>query len=213
MAIPAIPSKQIIDASIEAIFEPFDCANSPNDCDIAVTGLINLCGVYFSRTAPTILEQGGVRVDYFNASEAIMRFQRDVYGVQRFHKHVNGMSINEPDRKALLAQFGKVGIRINSELPFKTRIAAAFALWMTTFRPISVDPAKTPQPYTRNDLIQLNGAITHWISTVYLRNFGKVDHGSDPDAGSRLDRIRYDFTYRCLTLSPLEMLYCSLFRP
>jgi len=199
--------------SLDAIFEPFDDSDDITERRNAVVGLINLTIHYLGRTAPPIVKNRAFSCDHFGASEAMMRFQRDVFGVQRLHKVIKQLNLLENQQASLLGQLEKTGIRINSEDPWKTRIAASFALWMTTFRPISIIVDKAPKEYEHSNLAQLNGYVTHWICCAYLKQFGNVNHGDDPDAPQRLDRIHYDFTYRDLTLSSLEMLYCSLFRP
>lgn len=203
-----------VSQSLDAIFEPFEDSDDPVECQNAITGLLNLTGIYLeTHGAVPLLKSNAIRCDTIGASEAIMRFQRDVWGLHRFYTQLKKLKLPQKSEQTILEWADKLGLRINSEKPLKTRIAASFSLWMTTFRPISVDPEKAAKFYKRQHLTYCNASIVHWISCAFLDQYGKVNHGDDPDAGKRIERIRYDFTYRNLTLSSLEMLYCSIYRP
>jgi hypothetical protein len=204
---------QIVARSLDAIFEPFEDSDDADERHGAIVGLLNLTAIYLNTHAKSLVKNKAIHCDSFGASEAIMRFQRDVWGVFRIHNQIKKLKLPPDQKKSLLSKIEEAGVRINSKDPLKTRIAAAFSLWMTTFRPISIIPERTPACYSQSQLVQCNGALVHWISCAFLRQYGKLDHGNDMDAMKRIERIRYDFTYRDLTLSSLEMLYCSIYRP
>lgn len=210
---PHCKEDDVVSQSLDAIFEPFGDCDDPVECHNAIIGLTNLVGVYFEKHAKPLLKNKAIQCDSMGASEAIKRFQRDVFGVYRFQKLMQELEFSTREKDIVLHEAGKLGIRINSGTPLKTRIAASFSLWMTTFRPISINPQIAVQFYKLEQLRFCNAVVTHYISCAFLRQYGKVDHGIDEDADKRLERLRYDFTYRDLNLSALEMLYCSLYRP
>ena len=153
--------------------------------------------------------------DYLGMQLMIRRFHRDAFGVCKFDKQLDSMvmegRIASEARDFILKQTSRLGIRINSNAPRKTRIAAAFSLWMSTFRPVHLSGTSVPglQPEQTETMW---GSANLWIATTYLSKFGAIDFGTGKDAEIRLARIPYDFTYRDINLSSLEMLYASLFR-
>lgn len=152
-----------------------------------------------------------IRIDDIKLQMMLRRFYRDAYGTYRF---VNSVKEICPDAKVsdeIIKQVEKLSIRINSDKPRKTRIAAAFSLWMATFRPIFfVGLPSNPI----DDLWRLEADMNFYIATSFLSLYGEIEVGTEgEDRRVRLERISYDFTFRDLNLSSLEMFYCSVFRP
>jgi hypothetical protein len=81
-------------------------------------------------------------------------------------------------------------------------------------RPVHVKFSGVTQPHVSQEQVQqFCGMLNFWIASTYLSLFGTITVHEDHDAAVRLERIRYDLTYRGLNLSSLEMLYCGIFRP
>jgi hypothetical protein len=141
----------------------------------------------------------------------IRRFHRDAFGTYRFFDKVQEICPDPKQHEAIFNETELLSIRINSEKPRLTRIAAAFSLWMSTFRPIYLAGLpSSPMP----DLCWLEADVNFYIATSYLGLYGAIEIGMEgEDRRIRLERIAYDFTFRDLNLSSLELLYCSIFRP
>jgi hypothetical protein len=141
----------------------------------------------------------------------ISRFHRDAFGVYNFAKLIESRFPNRGDQTAIFDQIERLSIRINTGNPRKTRIAAAFSLWMATFRPVFF--IGLPSNPIKN-LWRLEADLNFFIATSFLGLYGSIEIGTEgEDRNIRLERIRYDFTFRDLNLSSLEMLYCSVFCP
>jgi hypothetical protein len=116
-------------------------------------------------------------------------------------------------KKEILARLRGLSVRINSKSPKKPRIVAAFALWASTLRPLCLSDL----PQSDDERVwRLEATINFWITTRYLQRFGRVQigiPGDTDDFDERIRRIWYDFTFRDLNLSSLELLYSSIFLP
>ncbi len=146
----------------------------------------------------------------------IRRFQRDAYGAARFHRFTENLRIHgdlkSETRIKILEQVKGLGIRITAENPRKTRIAAAFSLWMCTIRPVCADNLKLPT-VTLENLEQICARLNFWMATTYLGKFGVCSFGEGDDSIVRLKHVVHDFMCRDINLSSLELLYAGLFRP
>ena len=160
-------------------------------------------------------DPGTIHFNELGIMETLERFARDAWGVDRFHKRVNDqfalLGINKDALAIVEKELHDVGIRVNTRHPRKTRVAACFALWMSTLRPLFVDAANA-----KSDLDvakEFCAAFTYTLCTEYLSMFGEVVAGStDEDAAVRIQHVVRDFHCRQLGLSPLELLFCGLFR-
>jgi hypothetical protein len=151
-----------------------------------------------------------IQFDDLKLKMMLRRFYRDAFGVWHFNTKLEKLCPDKTTRSAILAEINRLSIRINSPKPRKTRIAAAFSLWMSTFRPIYING--TP-PVPPSGIWQLDAAVNFKITTDFLMQYGTIQVGTlGKDRNLRLQRIYYDFTCRDLNLSSLELLYCSIFR-
>lgn len=152
-----------------------------------------------------------IRFDDIKLEMMLRRFYRDAFGVAHFEATLRELCPDERMRKKVLDEIKKLSVRINSNNPRKTRIAAAFSLWMATFRPIYL--IEKPQQVIKG-IWHLDASVNFYLATSYLELYGKINVGrAGKDRATRLQRIFYDFTCRDLNLSSLEMMYCSIFEP
>lgn len=152
-----------------------------------------------------------VQFDDIKLELMLRRFYRDAFGVVHFQKTIREICPEEEMRQKILKEMDRLSIRINSPTPRKTRIAAAFSLWMATFRPIYLKEKPEKQV---EDLWSLDAFVNFYIATSYLGLYGNIKVGvSAADTIARYQRVYYDFTCRDINLSSLEMLYCSIFEP
>lgn len=148
--------------------------------------------------------------------EALKRFTRDVWGVKRFCNRMEH-ELGSFDNTGKLLNIVKnemrtLGLRISSDNPRKTRIAAAFALWMATFRPLHIIPKDSQVEKAEWALFPF--AFIFSLTIMYLTRFGTVKCGVDDyDEKVRISHIIHDLHCRVLCLSPLELLYSGIFRP
>jgi hypothetical protein len=198
----------------EELFSPANLIDPVARRELAETALEELTCFYAEKVKeidPTFLE-----FDYIGLEEMLARFTRDAYGVHALNQTLEHLlrkgCMSEDARRIVFQQTRQqLGIRINSPNPRKTRIAAAFSLWMATFRPVFVRIAGNPA-HDKKRLRRFTAELNLWIVTNYLSAFGNVSFGNDPEeCDIRIDHIIHDFTYRQLSLSTLELLYCSLF--
>jgi len=173
----------------------------------AATAFKNLSLHCIELTAPDILEF--VRFDENKIQMMLKRFYRDAFGVSRFERVLTNRIMDQELRRFIFSEVNRLSVRIGSPKPRKTRVAAAFSLWMATFRPIFLTKS-TDLPI----VWKLDALINFFLATGYLRLYGNVKIGqAGNDKRVRQGRILYDFTVRDLNLSSLEMLYCSIFLP
>lgn len=168
----------------------------------------NLALHYIEKTSPKIL--GLIQFDDVKVQMMLERFYRDAFGVSRFHQQLGKICPDKEMRCEILKEVYRLSIRIRTDKPRLTRIAAAFSLWMATFRPVCLKGKPDKEIIVWN----LDASVNLFLTTSYLKQFGTVEIGIEGhDRQTRLNRIYYDFTVRDVNLSSLEMLYCSIFRP
>jgi len=142
----------------------------------------------------------------------IGRFQRDAFGVQRLWNELGQRSSageqSEARTEELKEQILSLGIRVGTPKPRKTRIAAVFSLWMCVFRPVSLNYKASSDDKAA---AMFSAAVNFWICRMYLSKFGEVLGGAA--FTEHIKRVAHDFTYRDVSLSSLEMLYCGMFKP
>lgn len=163
-----------------------------------------------------------VVLDVIGFSSAWYRFQRDAFGMSRLHNildaSVQNSEITGPCKERVVSAIRKVGLRIDSAKPFRTRIAAAFCLWMSNFRPIHLDLNKLSESIEdtetldSTELEQFNSFVLFWIVSNYLSCHGTISFGKGKDAEERQERIRYDLTVRDLNMSSIEFMLAGIFR-
>lgn len=175
-------------------------------CDWAFT---NLANHFVEATKPQV--RNLIRFDTIKTQMMIRRFHRDAYGLYNYTNAIKGLIPDQEKQRAVFAETERLSIRINTDKPRKTRIAAAFSLWMSTFKPMYfIGLPSSPDI----DLWRLEAETNFFIATSFLSLYGFIEVGKEgEDRRVRLERITYDFTFRDLNLSSLEMLYCSIFRP
>ena len=110
-------------------------------------------------------------------------------------------------RESIKTEILNLGIRLGSNNPRKTRIAAVFSLWMSVFRPVSIEWEKSKDDKAAPKIC---AALNFWIAHSYLSKFGKIVIG--PECREHVNRIVHDFTFREVNLSSLEVLYSGIFR-
>lgn len=138
----------------------------------------------------------------------LARFQRDAFGVGRLWAKLDARIEDETLRKELKGEIMNLGLRVASEDPRKTRIAAVFSLWLCTFRPVAMRSESTKSDPRAPWFC---AGLNFWIAQSYLSIFGKVIAGDG--FREHLNRIVHDFTFREVNLSSLEVLYSGIFRP
>src|ERR1039458_6775205 len=176
-----------------------------NSCEWAFK---NLTLNYIESTWPEIIHL--VRFDDVKLEMMLRRFYRDAFGVGNFRETLKELCPDDGPRVKIWNEVRRLGIRISSPNPRKTRIAAVFSLWMSTFRPIYLSE-KPPQGI---NVWHLDAATNFYLATSFLEFFGTIRIGIEGrDRDTRNRRILYDLTCRDLNLSSLEMLYCSVFEP
>jgi hypothetical protein len=158
-----------------------------------------------------------LRFDEYALRLMLLRFQRDAFGVSRLWSFLDASENSgdlKPDINLKIKELIQdSGLRINSPAPKKTRIAAAFSLWMCMLRPVYVDKAKTP--INEHGLLhgQFCAFLNLWMTTQYLSKFGTVKIGNEETQAELIKRIYHDFTFRDVNLSSMEVFYCSIFTP
>ncbi|NQT91690.1 MAG: hypothetical protein HQ559_02935 [Lentisphaerae bacterium] len=153
-------------------------------------------------------------IDHVALFRMFRRFARDAYGLRYFYEEIDRLSIS-PDDRARVKQLArqKLGIRINSEKPRRTRVAAAFSLWLATMRPISFKTDGVEGTDNGDFVQEFCPLFNLWLVQKYLERFGTVQFGRGRDGALRIKHILQDLAYRQLSLSTLELIYCSIFRP
>ena len=204
-----VPSQK--DVIIKQVFEPDLSQNDwlPNSM-IAVT--------YLARDFADMngARSGSVLIGESSLAEAFSRFVRDVWGVKTFLDS-HRQELHELDRTDKLFNdikegVQRLGLRISADKPRKTRIAAVFALWFATFRPFQIDARTTTLSKEQQPLFMAEFILA--LTKTYLEQFGTISFGKPTkDATIRQQHIIHDLHCRALSQSPLELLYCSVFRP
>lgn len=195
----------------DAIFEPnFNSEWEIHGCEAII---------FLAREYAKVIHEdpAALRFNELCIMETLKRFVRDAWGLRMFGLRVEGLFTKMEIPKAALdvvkAEASKnLGIRINTDTPRKTRVAAVFSLWMSTLRPIYIEGAQS----TQADLgatVRFCAAFTFAACCAYLEQYGSIVLGTTKnDIDTRTSHIVRDFHCRHLALSPLELLFCSIFR-
>lgn len=199
--------------AIDRIFEPSTIGDDGVWQYAAMDAL-----VFFAREFASVCGESPdvLQFDFIGMWEMFNRHGRDAWGVKRFHSRTHSIltAIGVPEEtfKTIVAELDRVGIRVNTINPRKTRIAAVLTLWMATFRPICLrSDAKLNDPKLATTFC---AEFTFALCCMYLECFGEVVYGStEKDATTRIQHVIHDLLCRSVSYSPLEMLYCGIFRP
>lgn len=188
------------------------------------TGNIDQKGMAFQNLARFFaMEQGepvtALRFDWLGVLSLFNRFNRDAYGYANYCALIDSLTGNVGEKDIsvnaniyLKEKLAQTPMRICSEHPRRTRIAAAFSLWMATFRPVFYDAYSVKKKTLRHNYF--SAELNLWLACMFLtRTGGRVDFGEGTDAEIRKEHVLYDFMYRDISLSSLEMLYAGIFRP
>jgi hypothetical protein len=146
----------------------------------------------------------------------VRRIYRDAFGVNKFCEFLETLrkaeKIDEGAIEEIAKQVKKLGLRIISDEPRKTKIVAAFALWFSALKPIYFQNVK--HAHMDNETINaVCGYFNLWVTQTYLKKFGRIEWGNDvEDAVTRRRRFIHDFTYRAINMSSFEFFYGSIFR-
>ncbi|MEQ1859549.1 MAG: hypothetical protein ABMA13_06410 [Chthoniobacteraceae bacterium] len=204
---------QQINNNLKIVFNPRLDAENPLMAANACGAFVNLAGIYVRDSCPAL--KGHLAFDHLALREVFRRFNRDAFGVNRFFASMEAMEgdckLPHPTRVEIQRQVAQLGIRINTDSPRKTKIAAAFSFWVAVLRPVYVRQFVIPG-IAIEELNTFSAGLNFWIGCSYLSMYGDVLLPSDADSSIRLARIRYDLTYRGINLSSLEMLYASVFK-
>ena len=189
--------------------DTFDLANLAARCE----AFICLADQFLSLKSPRKYDFGqDIRFEPHGLRLMLGRFQRDAFGVSRlWHSldtRVKAREIPEAWSDELKSQIMDLGLRVGSDKPRKTRVAAVFSLWVCAFRPVFIEWEKSKDDPAASKFC---AALNFWIAESYLSKFGTVLVGSE--FREHVNRILHDFTYREVSLSSLEVLYCGIFRP
>jgi hypothetical protein len=179
-----------------------------------IKALENLSEFYLETFCPCCTK-AALHTNYYALIELVNRFHRDAYGVAELTHELNQKQESGELTARTVVWFKQeieaLGVRINSADPKLTRKAAAFSLWMATFRPFSLrfghsDEVKDPESFS--------AALNFWITSTFLSRdgIGSIHLGGVQEKDKHLERVLHDFTYRDLTLSSLEFFYCGIFK-
>lgn len=206
--------ENIIDYNISQLLDP-QYLKTPQDIDsIAGSAFYELAQIYAKDSGE---DPACLRFNWTGINEMLARVARDSYGLQYTNEYLNNLAekskldswTGEEIRRNIET---RIGIRVNSANPRKTRVAAVFSLWMAVYRPVFYDTVLKPP---QNPLFMKNftASLNFWIATTYLDRFGEVQiPATDDEHGQiRLKHVLRDLDCRNLSLSSLEMLYCALF--
>lgn len=211
--VPFFTDAELIE-SIKSVFSHKLRADNALDRGEWYHHFLNLAGICMAQERPALIRE--FDVDYTAAQAMFARFQRDAFGVKYCHEYLETLvhdgEIDEVLEGRLHSQLEALGIRINTESPRRTKIAAVFSLWMSVFRPIRLK-GLAYEGLTREDQVCFCATINFWMACMYLSLVGQVIIKTDDDGQTRSARIRHDLTYRALNLSSLEMLYMSVYKP
>jgi hypothetical protein len=184
------------------------------DADAAMAEAFeNLAVRYVLANGGKTIKPEAIQIDYHALRLMLGRFCRDVYGIGRIHKVVGQLQrdgqATESGAKVILDEVSRLGVRINSPKPFMTRRAAAFSLWMCTFRPAHLEfNLSKDEPRAS----MFSAGLNYFIASSYLSLTGTIDLGRSDERKMRLRRILHDFTYREVNLSSLEFFYSGIYR-
>lgn len=182
--------------------------------------ILHISNIFLSRSG-FIEAEKHVSYDLFSMKIAVERFQRDAFGVRNFQKYIegkrNGEKISDECAQDVLQEIQKLGIRINTSSPRKTRIVAAFLLWMSTFRPISLvwnNDVLEMLKKDKRDPSEISARVFWQICHAYLKQYGDLTLVKGEETSNvRLERIFRDLTVRNISLSSIELFMSGVFRP
>lgn len=219
--IPKLPTQREVDAWVNDLFSPAILGKERDYYNRAADAFQTLTIYYVQLHWANTPEQffqliRAIRFDYVGIISMLKRFQRDAYGVNRFEAIADQMvkdgKFSKETKEEILSQVQQLGLRITAESPRKTRVPAAFSLWMCVFRPISFDARKL-QGFPVEVLEVFCAMVNYFMATAYLSKFGTTElGGTKRDESVRLERIRHDFTCREVSFSTMETFYSAIFR-
>ena len=219
-----IPTAAELNGWLNALFTPVGGGDGIAGYTAAMEGFENLTGYFAfqvicggesknSELFEKFTER--IHIDYVGLTAMLKRFQRDAYGVKRFCDLTDALvadgKLDPAVRVVVVGEVRRLGLRITADKPRKTRVAAAFALWMCTFRPVSID-AYWLVGVEPTELEVFCASLNFWLAETFLCKFGRVEVGSGEDERILLERIKHDFTFRQVSLSTMETLFSSIFR-
>ena len=201
---------------LDLLFDPRNLSIPERRYETASTGFMGLVNLFCTDIACE--NPKNLRFNEPAMLEMLARIARDAYGLAYLSEDLKRVAasngIKEPVIEDIKCKIrNSLGIRVNSEIPRKTRIAAVYVLWMATMRPFFYDVAdgdvkngKAIKNFTASFII--------WVATGFLEQWGTVDWGSSDSKHdmTRLWHVTHDLKYRDLSLSSLELLFCSVFR-
>lgn len=218
--VPPQPTAAQRNEWLDAVFGPVPLTEEDVAYSDAIVAFQNLTGAFVHRLAkssPRLLVRmlGCIRFDYVGIAAMFKRFQRDAFGVSRFsdlaEKLVTENKLSGETKDLIIKEVRQLGLRVSSAEPRKTRIAAAFSLWMCVFRPVTFDNRQLGE-VSPDKLEIFCAALNFYIASSFLSKLGAIHIGVGEEADIILERIKHDFTYRHVSMSVLETLYCSIFR-
>src|SRR5215204_2686577 len=128
-----------IDGDLNAVFEP-QVLTTPG-----VLGRMTAAFEQLARHAAGEINTGlpsKLQFDPVAMTSLMARFQRDAFGVYYYHRLIDDLVMSRKDMdgvaEILKGGLDNLSIRINAPNPFKTRVAAAFSLWVSACRPFTV---------------------------------------------------------------------------
>ena len=130
---------QDLDDSFNSLFtEKYDVETKQGASE-AANAFINLVTFFASQTNWQPLCPF-IRFDHARLESMLRRFHRDAFGVDKFCNYMAKLQedkvVNEEILAEIVRRVKRLGLRIVSDEPRKTKIVAAFALWFSTLRPI-----------------------------------------------------------------------------
>jgi hypothetical protein len=215
-----LPTEANINKWFDDLFSPVVGGSEIEQYQAAMFAFEELTGLFIYQGLASenvgLLQRFSERthIDYIGLTSMLKKFQRDTYGVRRLRRFLGGLvkhgRLAKDAEDEVMKAVGDLGLRISAEDPRKTRVAAAFSLWMCVYRPVTIDGAGLSVPST--DLELFCASLNYWLASTFLMKFGEVELGSGDEGRIRMNRIKHDFTVRRVCLSTLETLYSAIFR-
>lgn len=194
---------------VSDLFDPRRNLNVPSELGVCLDAFINLACAQAEALSPKLVSI--LKFDEIGIAQFVARFHRDAYGVHNAICRLHELKIDPALVSTIEDIFADLSIRINSRDPKKTRVAAAFSLWLATIRPVFFSGTSCPG-VSKKEMLHFLAFLNLWIACLFLMKFGTVTTRDLPDFDERMERIGHDFTYRAINLSSLEVFYCSVFR-
>jgi hypothetical protein len=206
---------QIVDHNLNVLFSESIDSTEVVDLNSRADSLLKLAEIYLAENNVGCYRGEDLQNDGHAIRLMLGRFQRDAFGTGRFFARLEQLEqsgkLDPATKKEIREKVLSLGLRIASESPRKTRIAAAFSLWMATFRPFYLRFYGDVKKDAIAD--KFCAGLNFWISSLYLKKFGDVIVGNSRNHSELIKRIMHDFTFREINMSSLEVLYCSIFKP